>query len=615
MRAALTRWEEAQLALGMLDEGAAKAGLAGPIGARQIPATLKPSRTWRRLEWNWTPAHARRDWELRDLTVLAEGLLARSDWDATLLDLQSGKPLWTWDPGKGALQWLGLADGQLWFSIEAEQERPRQDEPAWAAPVWIRGRGPKRAYQLAKLDLKTGQGEVSPYLSAHLLECLSAESVLVRVDKQWEVRIPNKQLKPPVVLEETALEKLKFAGAASGVLLFEVGTGPAALNKGNPQWAAFDRWTGRELWHTAEPLEEILPAPAAQAYRQGTRSGSACGVLSPDLVFQSLAATLVCRELKTGKLRWSYVDPVMSVRVHDCSGWVTAAGPFEAGGRKIVCAVYPESGLAALDARDGKLLWRLQTRAAPQLPVAGKPGPALASAPLTGERPVLWFACGENLLALDLEAGRTVWSMPLRKQDARPGLPLSALLPPHVLGARALLLVARGKTNAVQSIRLEPRPAEVSEADGETWSLEALRKALTTSADLATPTRWIALGLANDPDGRARLKAWVLRNAATCTAWIAAQAAPYGDEEFERTLLPLLKRPDPSFQLEEALAALLLTAPGKQKTELEALRALARQRNPAPQFVRVEESQAAAAKLRDAEKAAARPAASPEEEF
>jgi hypothetical protein len=594
MFAALNRWEEALFTLERAADGEAKRELASRVAEHRAPATLKHEAPWRRAVWTWVSPNPDWEWRTKALHAIAGGWLACSEWDATRLD-EAGRTLWTWDPGRGSIRFLGSAkdragQDQLWFVHDASRERPRKGAPV--AGIWMSALGArkaKRPFRIVRVGAASGEVQSEPLEEAQDAYVLPGGAVLVQVDQFFEVRYPLDPARAAKVLPDVSAYAWKLVAAEPDALFFQ---------SAKRHVSAVGRETGRRLWRTKEEVKDE-PAALAAAVANDTRFDLVANAaqLGSGRAGVGIGGVLACRDLQTGKLLWSYADPLFSVEAADARTWVRAAGPFEAGGRPVVCVVYPDHGVAAVGAEDGKPLWRANLYRSrlgtPRPPVLL--GPVEYSAPMTGGKSAWWFALGEALLALDPATGRTLWSTLLAPRAARWTEHAQAVAAPRFFGPHLGLLDGHGR---VRVLRLDARPAGVPAVGAETWTADELARNLETCPDLGVPARVVDLGLAAEPAWRERLRGWLFRWGDERQADLLVHATPFSTEEFERKILPICKAASHRADKLDGLFLLKAATEGAQAAAVqECIAQLLREH--ADKDVRPEQGQAAAAKLVD----------------
>jgi outer membrane protein assembly factor BamB/tetratricopeptide (TPR) repeat protein len=158
-------------------------------------------------------------------------------------------------------------------------------------------------------------------------------------------------------------------------------------------------------------------------------------------LFFARGRALVCRDATAGKERWARPLPLSPSWVACHNDIVIAAGP---------------EALAGLSLQDGRLLWE----------VHAPPGPPLSGFRLAGPR-LFFLQGGSRLLALDVEAGRTLWDhrAPLAQLDT--SLPAGHFSPHYLAGDEWVLVQTSGRCQALEAAT--GRLLQEAETGEELW--------------------------------------------------------------------------------------------------------------------------------------------------
>lgn len=515
------RWDEARSQLGNLEESAGKHALEVEVEAKRAFPVEKHKQPWKRIEWVWDPSD-KQSLELQSAQTATAGILVSSLFDITLINSQTGSTQWRWDPGNGQVLRFGEKDGKLACFVNPLYQRPKNGD---GGMISYRYDGdPNAAFPLYLIDQETGKGQKTATVMAHAIYPVSDSSLLVAADGSYRLEFPLGEKKDSLVLDGVSEKLDHFTSAGSSTLIF--------IRRGTLQLSVVDRLSGKVLWRTEDKAADMLPGDLADERFAGEDFDGTSVQAAPDLIYRGLITTLAAYELHSGKLLWKYCDPVLTATKDDCRTWVRSTGVFAAGGKTIICVVYPDAGIAVLDAKDGKFIWRLNLRAPYSL--SGRvQGPFLAASELSKGKPALWVGFGKAILVLDPLTGHLIWSSPICSLDGKsPGRHNSLM--PIVMNSR---IVAFSSYDAL-SIRTEDRPKDVEESGAELWSKGQLLKVLSADPNSNAVSDLVNLGYGADPEVRTE----ILRKMATMrrSYYLLPTLAPFSDREFQELVVPVL---------------------------------------------------------------------------
>jgi outer membrane protein assembly factor BamB len=166
---------------------------------------------------------------------------------------------------------------------------------------------------------------------------------------------------------------------------------------------AFSRTTGEELWRTQWKGAMDVPFFAA---RNGSWIRSTPAVEEGSLYVAGIRDILTCLNVETGKIRWS---------VNFSDRFETALPPFGCVSSPLLSEahVYIQAGasLVKLDKATGKTVWRTMIETGDIMSGGAFSSPVMAN--LSGQ-PQLVIQTRTDLVGIELEAGRVLWSTPVK---------------------------------------------------------------------------------------------------------------------------------------------------------------------------------------------------------
>jgi outer membrane protein assembly factor BamB len=200
---------------------------------------------------------------------------------------------------------------------------------------------------------------------------------------------------------------------------------------------------GKELWKTK------IAAGFKNNYGNGPRATPA--IEGKYVYAQSVSGPIVCLEADSGKIVWQR-DLLKEFGAKNIT-WGLAASPLVEGNMVLVIPGARGAGVAALDKRTGKTLWKTgDDKAAYASPAAVTVG---------GQRQILFFTA-PNLLAVTAADGKELWRVPWETEyDVN-------ICTPLVMGNRVFIASGEQVGCALLELMAQGKPKVIWESRGKT---------------------------------------------------------------------------------------------------------------------------------------------------